>query len=110
VSDIPYFRKIFNTPVYRLRTGGDVQAIGVSDTEVYIGGHFGTMPEYKLNRYHLASFLVSDGSPTTWDPRADGEFGVWTITVTPSSVVVGGDFEKIGGEFQRGIARFPGTP
>ena len=32
------------SPEYRVRTGGDVQEIYATDTEVYIGGHFNTLP------------------------------------------------------------------
>ncbi|HEU4422900.1 MAG TPA: hypothetical protein VFR67_10260 [Pilimelia sp.] len=104
-----YDPALSNTPAYTIRTGGDVQAIAVSATEVYIGGHFTTLPQEKLNRLHAASFLVSDGTPTPWAPRPDGEFGVWCFEITPSALLMGGDFAKVGGAFQPGFARFAGT-
>jgi len=99
-----------NSPVYTIRSGGDVQAIGVSDTEIYVGGHFTNLPVEKLARLHAASFLISTGRATGWDPRPDGAYGVWTISVTSSSVAIGGDFAKVGGKAQPGFARFSGTP
>lgn len=100
-------------PEYRIRTGGDVQAILATDDEVYIGGHFNTMPEFKLARLALASFLP-DGTPTAWNPGANGSFGVWALGLTrtatspgePAALSVGGDFTRVGGLARRGYARF----
>jgi hypothetical protein len=105
-----YDPAVSNTPVYTFRTGGDVQAIGVSATEVYVGGHFANLPVEHLARLHAAAFLVSTGQSTAWDPAPDGTYGVWAISVTANSVVIGGDFAKVGGKAQPGFARFAGTP
>jgi hypothetical protein len=102
------------TPQYRVRTGGDVQAILATDDEVYIGGHFNTLPESKLNRVALASFDPATGTPTAWNPGAPGPFGVWTIglTRTPLSpnatpaLSIGGDFSRVATLPRRGYARF----
>jgi hypothetical protein len=101
-------------PEYRLRTGGDVQAILATDDEVYIGGHFNTIPESKLNRVALASFLPADGQPTNWNPGAPGAFGVWALGLTrtplsPNAVPalsIGGDFTRVAGLARRGYTRF----
>lgn len=103
-----------NSPVYRVRTGGDVQAVLATDDEVYIGGHFTTLPEAKLNRVHLASFLTANGTPTAWNPGANGSYGVWAIGLTrtalsPNAVPalsIGGDFTRVAGAARRGYARF----
>ncbi|KRF00067.1 hypothetical protein ASG88_11750 [Nocardioides sp. Soil777] len=102
------------TPDYRIRTGGDVQAILATTDEVYIGGHFNTMPESKLNRLALASFRPSDGTPTAWNPGANGSFGVWALALTrtpvspgePAALTIGGDFTRAGGLARRGVTRF----
>jgi hypothetical protein len=99
-----------NTPVYTIRTGGDVQAIGVSSTEIYVGGHFANLPVEHLARLHAAAFNLSTGKATAWDPGPSGEFGVWAISLTASTVTIGGDFDKVGGRNQPGFARFTGTP
>lgn len=102
------------TPEYRIRTGGDVQAILATADEVYIGGHFNTLPESKLNRVALASFLPGNGEPTGWNPGANGPFGVWSLSMTSPqlspgvepTLSVGGDFTRVGGVARRGYARF----
>ncbi|MBA3720385.1 MAG: hypothetical protein H0W95_08910 [Nocardioidaceae bacterium] len=95
---------------YTVKTGGDVQAIAASATEVYIGGHFGQIIDGHLDRPRLASFAVSDGEPTDFRVELDSFFGVWTLTVTPDFLVVGGAFEHVNGEPRQGFARFSGTP
>ncbi|TDO50087.1 hypothetical protein EV643_105318 [Kribbella sp. VKM Ac-2527] len=99
-----------NNPVHTIRTGGDVQAIGASATEIYVGGHFTNLPVEHLARMHAAAFSVSTGTATAWDPGPDGIMGVWAISVTGSTVTIGGDFLKVGGKTQPGFARFGGTP
>jgi Domain of unknown function (DUF5122) beta-propeller len=105
-----YDPAISNNPVYVVATSGDTQAIGASATEVYIGGHFSQLQNFKLKRAHIASFRVADGTPTTWNPTINGALGVWAIGVTPNAVVVGGDFTQVGNKNQPGFARFSGTP
>jgi hypothetical protein len=99
-----------NTPTWITRTGGDVQAIAATDDEVYVGGHFRNFPEEKRSRNHLASLHASSGLTTDWGPGANGDFGVWTITATADSLLIGGDFDRSGGRRQPGFARFAGTP
>jgi len=99
-----------NTPVWTLRTGGDVQAVAASASEVYVGGHFTNLPVDKLSRPHLASVNAATGTATSWDPRPDGAFGVWALTALPGALLAGGDFEKVAGKTQPRFARFTGTP
>lgn len=109
-----YDPAVGGVPVYRVRTGGDVQAILATDDEVYIGGHFSNLPEAKLDRLHAASFLTSTGTATNWNPRPNGTYGVWAIglTRTPLSpdavpaLTIGGDFTVVAGAARRGVARF----
>jgi hypothetical protein len=101
-------------PEYRVRTSGDVQAILATDDEVYIGGHFSGLPEAKLERQHIASFLPQDGAATSWNPGLNGAYGVWAFGLTntalsPDAVPalsVGGDFTVVAGVARRGYARF----
>lgn len=102
------------TPEYRIRTGGDVQTIVATDEEVYIGGHFNTIPELKLSRVALASFRPSTGDVTGWNPTANGAFGVWAMGLTASALSpdaapalsIGGDFTRVAGLARRGYTRF----
>jgi hypothetical protein len=106
-----YDPAVRNTPAYRVRTGGDVQAILATDEEVYIGGHFNTLPEAKADRLALASFNPANGALTAWNPGANGPFGVWAIGVgqRPDGsrfLSIGGDFTRVAGVARRGYARF----
>lgn len=106
-----YDPAVSNAAVYRVRTGGDVQAIEATDDEVYIGGHFTNLPEFKLPRPTLASFDPATGVPTAWNPSTSGyHYAVWTITAGPDFLAVGGDFTRVGGVRHQGFARFAGTP
>lgn len=106
-----YDPAVSNTGLYRVRTGGDVQAILATNSEVFIGGHFNTLPEAKLNRVGIASFLPANGQPTDWNPGANGPFGVWTIATTNdgTKMAIGGDFTRVGGTARRGYTRFTVT-
>ncbi len=107
-----YDPAVSNTPVYIVQSGGDTQAIAASATEVFFGGHFGQvwLGKAKIKRSRIASIRVADGAVTAWNPGADGYLGVWAAAVTPTHLLVGGDFKKIGGRTQPGFARFTGTP
>jgi len=98
-----------NAPEYRVRTGGDVQAILALDEEVYIGGHFNTLPEQKLDRVGLASFDPATQQATDWNPGANGPFGVWALALSSGAapkLSIGGDFTRVGGLARRGYTRF----
>ena len=82
-----------------------------SATELYIGGHFGQIigkPEH-YDRPRIASLEVGTGAATDFRVVLDSFFGVWTITATPQFLAVGGAFENVNGQPQRGFARFSGT-
>lgn len=104
-----YDPAVSNTGVYRVRTGGDVQAIEATATEVYVGGHFNGLPEFKLTRPRIASFTV-DGAPTDWRVDLNSFWGVWTISAAAGHLNVGGEFTTVNGATQAGYARFAGTP
>lgn len=109
-----YDPAVSNLPRYRVRTSGDVQAILATADEVYIGGHFSGFPEAHVERLHIGSFLAADGTPTGWNPGANGNYGVWAFGLTqgppvPGSVnalSVGGDFTRVADAARRGYARF----
>lgn len=107
-----YDPAVSNAPVYVVQSGGDTQAIAASASEVYFGGHFSQVwtGRAKIKRAFIASVRVADGAVTSWNPGADGYMGVWAAAVTPTHVLVGGDFHNIGGLRQDGFARFAGTP
>jgi hypothetical protein len=109
-----YDPAVSSLPLYRARTSGDVQAILATEDEVYVGGHFSGFPEAHVDRLHIGSFWAADGTPTGWNPGANGSYGVWAfgLTRTPQSpaatpaLSVGGDFTRIANAARRGYARF----
>jgi hypothetical protein len=107
-----YAPALSNAPVWTGKGGGDTQAIAASSSEVYVGGHFSQLwtSGQKFKRSRIGSFRASDGAVTAWNPGADGYMGVWALGITPTHLLVGGDFSNIGGAAQRGFARFAGTP
>jgi hypothetical protein len=108
-----YAPAVSSSPVYTIQGGGDTQAIAASSTELYFGGHFSQVwngKGAKTKRAFIASARLSDGAITAWNPGADGFMGVWATAVTPTHLLVGGDFDNIGGRRQDGFARFGGVP
>lgn len=109
-----YDPTVSGLPLNRVRTSGDVQAVLATADEVYVGGHFSGFPEAHLDRLHIGSFNAADGTPTAWNPGANGSYGVWAFGLTDSAPVpgsvdalsVGGDFTRIAGAARRGYARF----
>ena len=96
-------------PTWVARANGNTQAIAVSDTQVYLGGHYTRI--HGLTRPYLSSVDVDNGRATSWDTRCSGgRMGVWALTIQGSRLHVGGEFEQFGGTSQRGYARFTGTP
>src|SRR5581483_11233348 len=100
------------------RADGDFQAVAVSSAYVYAGGHFATVDgEAHL---HLVALDVNSGAIQSWPPFVSGGLGhgVFAIDVTPSTVTVGGDFERAGDAdpanaltiVAQGVARFPNSP
>ena len=97
--------------LWTVKNGGDTQAIAATDTEVYLGGHFGNNLTSKVKRQWIESVSPANGAVTGWDPKLAGGFmGVWAITATPTALLVGGEFTAADGVDRRRFARFPGTP
>lgn len=105
-----YEPAVSNTPRYVLKTSGDTQAIGVSDSTIYIGGHFSRISAYKARRVHMAALDLADGSPLDWNPNVNGRMGVWAVLVSGDAVHIGGDFNKVNRKTEIGYASFLGTP
>lgn len=101
-----YDPAVGSAPVYRVRSGGDVQAILATDAEVYVGGHFTNFPEAKLSRVHIASFSTANGQLTGWNPGVNGAYGVWAFGQLATALTVGGDFTRAAGLSRRAFARF----
>lgn len=102
-----YDPAVSNDPVFTVQTSGDTQAIAVSATEVYIGGHFSWIGSNKFKRGRLGSVSAVDGSTTSWNPQAGTSYmGIWSLLATDTSLHVGGDFQRMSKLVRRGYARF----
>lgn len=107
---------------------GDVQGIATRDGLVYAGGHFieyciggtGSGAPFQctnpLDRSKLAALRASDGAIDSWDPRADGALGSFTVAVTGDGLVAGGQMTTYGLNLpanqqvhQQGFAHFVGA-
>lgn len=96
--------------VWNIKNGGDTQAIDATETEVFLGGHFGQNITQKVPRKWVESVEAGTGLLTTWDPKlAGGSLGVWAIEVTPTALLLGGEFTSANGVVLRRFARFPIT-
>jgi hypothetical protein len=98
-------------PAWSIKMSGNTQAIAVSESSVYLGGHFSQSVTEKTRRIFAAAVNPSDGMLQAWDPVLDGaNKGVWAIVLTSDHLLMGGGFTTIGGVKHRGFARFAGTP
>ena len=105
-----YRPTVSNNPVWTARMNGNVQAIEVSPTDIYMGGHF-TQFASGLARRSLASVKPATGAATSWDPRATGLLGGgWALVIKGDNLHAGGQFTHFDGVKQRLYARFAGTP
>jgi len=96
------------TPVWNVQTNGDVEALVVSSSILYAGGHFTTVGG--SHRDHLAALRATGGTLQSWAPAANGVFGAFGAAITSSRVAFGGEFTTIGGAAHQGVAQFSGTP
>jgi beta-propeller uncharacterized protein DUF5122 len=96
------------SPVWNVATNGDVEAMVVSSSILYVGGHFTSVAG--VARGHLAALRTSGGGLDGWDPDANGAFGAFGAAITGGRVAFGGEFTQVAGEGHQGIVQFSGTP
>jgi hypothetical protein len=96
------------TPVWNVGANGDVEAIVVSSSMLYVGGHFTSIGG--SSRGHLAALRASGGGLDAWNPGANGVFGAFGAAITSSRVAFGGEFTEVNGEAHDGFVQFSGTP
>lgn len=102
---------VSNSPKWLVKMSGNTQAMAVSDTEIYMGGHFSQVITTKTKRAYFASLNTADGSVTSWNPQATGgKMGVWALLIDGTQLHAGGVFAQFNGVSQRGYARFTGSP
>jgi beta-propeller uncharacterized protein DUF5122 len=103
-----YGPNVGGSPVWNVATDGDVEAIVVSSSILYVGGHFTSVAG--ASRGHLAALRASGGGLERWNPGANGTFGAYDAAITSSRVAFGGEFTQVAGEAHQGVAQFSGTP
>jgi hypothetical protein len=99
-------------------TDGGVNACAVSDTTLYIGGHFdkaggARAKDTGVVRHHVAAVSTTTAAVEAWDPGADSVPGLYAVGLSANRLGVGGDFTKIGNNatyLQQGFAQFSGDP
>jgi beta-propeller uncharacterized protein DUF5122 len=99
---------------------GDAVAVVASADTVYVAGHYDNIVAKGSKCYqycpggpvrrHLAAFDAATGSVDPWGPTANTSTGPFTAAVGAQHLYVGGEFTKINGHPQQGIAQFAGTP
>ena len=98
-------------------TNGNVQAIGVVNGVVYLGGHFQTYcgPQHgqhtctnPIPRNKLLAVDETNGNLLPWDPGANSVLGVFSLLGVASNgdMLVGGDFTSTGQRKQQGYAQY----
>ena len=84
--------------------GGEVTALAVSDTTVYVGGiDWGSAGG--AGRNFLAAFDRSTGAVLPWAPSVDSEIDALALVNGGASVVVGGHLSQINGATAHGLGR-----
>lgn len=87
-------------PSWNPNASGEVKALAVAGTDIYVGGYFTTM-NGSTARNNLAKIpLAGDGTVNpSWDPNAN--HGVNAVAVSDTDVYVGGIFDTINGSATR---------
>lgn len=99
-----------NAPRWTRRADGNTQGFAVSDTHVYLGGHFKGFPDDGSGRTYFAALNRFTGATTSWDPRATGYFkGCWSLAIDGGDLYAVGGFTAFDGTRQRLFAKFGGT-
>ena len=85
------------------RASGAVRALALDAATLYVGGVFaGPNAVGTATRSSLAAIDTASGVVTPWDPAPDG--AITAIAVTPTSIVVGGDFGSVGAAARPALA------
>jgi hypothetical protein len=103
-----YGPNVGGSPVWNVVTDGDVEALAVSSSILYLGGHFDAVGG--VGRHHLAALRAAGGGLENWNPDANGVLGAFAAAVTGSHLAFGGAFTTVGGESHQGVVQFSGTP
>jgi outer membrane protein assembly factor BamB len=107
--------------LWTLQTDGGVQAMVLAGGVLYVGGHYDNVcvgvidgattgfkcPVSQAVRHKLLAIDPVSGDLDPWDPGANSPLGIFSMAFAGSSLMVGGDFTKIGNPDQLGQATHP---
>lgn len=98
---------------WRRWTDGDVQAVAVSGSILYVGGHFNYF-EGELHRKLVALDTATGALRRDWLPKLPATSATWygvasLSTYGQSRLVAGGDFDSVSGVRQRRYAQWTGS-
>jgi hypothetical protein len=79
-----------------------VDVVATDGNDLFVGGNFNTIGAVARN--NMASFYVSTGEATDWNPNVSGV--VSAIVNHGDHIYIGGDFSQVGGQFRDFIAGF----
>jgi trimeric autotransporter adhesin len=94
-------------PVWNVQANGDVEALAIISSTLYVGGHFTNLGGNPRN--HLAAMSASGSVIAGWNPTADGALGAFGAAITSSRVAFGGEFDNVGGQAHEGVVQFIGA-
>ncbi len=83
---------------------GEVFALAVSGSTLYVGGRFTFIGGQTRNR--AAAFTLPSNTANSWNPNVGGAGSptVFTISVTGSTAYLGGQFDTVGGPARNALA------
>ena len=97
----------YHDPVWMHLFDGDAVSVDVSDTVVYVGGHYDFVDGGTYRRKHGCAFDFNGNIAQNWDPEFDTSEGVFHVEVVPQRMVIyGGNFSRINRRPQPGIGVF----
>jgi putative cell wall-binding protein len=87
--------------------GGQVEALLLSGTTLYVGGSFTTLGGQPRNG--LGAINLTTGAVTSWDPSLNGGGAVYDMTLNGTTLFVGGLFTSVDGDSRNNIAAIDTT-
>jgi hypothetical protein len=91
-------------PTWNPDAKGQVFALAVSASDLYVGGNFGSIGRQDRNGIAKLSTTGSGDADPTWDPRANS--AVFALAASDRWLAIGGQFSAVGPLSTEGVALF----